>query len=187
MAARRPQFLEMAVDMTLSMREHTALPIALAADEPLAALARSRYADVFDVITLVPQRFRKGRALKYGAAEASPFEETAFVDADCIVLGNMDDLWQALKTADMAMIGEHLTLDDDESHHGFSTNALMRRFGLDRYLKTNSGLFCFRRSAALEIMEDCRDCYLNEVLPSLRWSALLGRWLGDEIAFGIVP
>ena len=75
MAARRRQFLEMAVDMTLSMREHTELPIALAADEPLAAVARSRYADVFDVVTLVPPRFRKGRALKYGAAEASPFEE----------------------------------------------------------------------------------------------------------------
>ena len=186
MAARQPRFLEMAVDMALSLRDHTELPIALAADEPLAALAQTRYAGVFDVVTLVPQRFREGRALKYGSAEASPFQETVFVDADCIVLGPMDGLFDVLATADMAMTGEHLTLADDRVHHGFSTRSLIRRFALETYLKTNSGLFCFRRSAALEIMEDCRACYVDEIVKQLRWWTLLGRWLGDELAFGIV-
>ena len=82
----------------------------------------------------------------------------------------MDDLWAALDATDMAMVGEQLTLADDRRHHGFLTRALMRRFALDSYLKTNSGLFCFRRSEALEIMEECRECYLKEVRPSLRWS-----------------
>jgi hypothetical protein len=62
----------------------------------------------------------------------------------------------------------------------------MDRFGLDRYLKTNSGLFCFRKPGAIEIMDDCMECYLNEARPALRGSILMGRWLGDEIAFGIV-
>ena len=186
MAARQERFLEMAVDMALSLREHTELPIGLAADEPLAALAQTRYAGVFDRVTLVPRRFRQGRALKYGAAEASPFEETVFVDADCIVLGPMDDLFDVLASHEMAMTGEHLTPGQDRIHHGFSTTSLIRRFGLDTYLKTNSGLFCFRRSAALEIMEECRACYANEVVKRLRWSALFGKWLGDELAFGIV-
>ena len=35
-------------------------------------------------------------------------------------------------------------------------------------------------------MEECRACYLEEVVPKLRWWTLLGRWLGDELAFGIV-
>jgi hypothetical protein len=186
MAARQPRFLEMAIDMALSLREHTELPVALAADEPLAALAQTRYAGVFDVVTLVPTRFREGRALKYGSAEASPFEETVFVDADCLVLGPMDDLFDVLASNDMAMTGEHLTPSEDRIHHGFSTRSLICRFGLETYLKTNSGLFCFRRSAALEIMEECRTCYVDEVVRQLRWSALLGKWLGDELAFGIV-
>jgi hypothetical protein len=186
MAARQARFLEMAVDMALSLREHTELPIALAADEALAALAQTRYAGVFDVVTLVPKRFREGRALKYGSAEASPFEETVFVDADCLVLGPLDDLFDALGPHAVAMTGEHLTLAEDRIHHGFSTSSLIRRFGLDTYLKTNSGLFCFRRSAALEIMEECRTCYVEEVVKQLRWSTLLGKWLGDELAFGIV-
>jgi len=186
MAARNPRFLEMAVDMALSLREHTNLPVAIAVDEPLAEIADERYANVFDHVSLVAPRFRTGRCLKYGSAEASPFEETAFVDADCILLGNTDDVFTALEATDMAMIGEQMTSADDVYHHGFSTSYLIRRFGLQQYLKTNSGFFCFKRSAALDIMEECRECYVQEVLPKLRWSRFLGRWLGDEIGFGIV-
>jgi len=186
LAARDPRYLEMAVDMALSLRAHTSLPIALAADDALAGVARARYARAFDEITLVPARFRRGRALKFGTAAASPFEATMFVDADCIVLGTLDHLWTALDTADMAMIGEHLTAGDDRTHHGFSTRALIHRFDLNTYLKTNSGLFCFERAPALAIMEECRVCHETEVLRQLRWQTLLGRWLGDELAFGIV-
>ncbi|MGD2045671.1 MAG: hypothetical protein PVJ80_05455 [Gemmatimonadota bacterium] len=186
MAARNPRFLEMAVDMALSLREHTDLPVAIAVDEPLAAIVNELYPRVFDEVSLIPPRFRTGRSLKYGSAEASPFEETAFVDADCILLGNTDDVFASLESADVAMIGEQLTTTDDVYHHGFSTSYLIRRFGLEQYLKTNSGFFCFRRSTALEIMEECRVCYLEEVLPKLRWSRFLGRWLGDELAFGII-
>ena len=171
--------------MTLSLREHTSHPIALATDPELAARSRELYPRVFDEVTLLPSRFR-GRARKYGTAEASPFEETMFVDADCIVLGSLDHLWSSLEHSDLAMVGSPLTAEEDENHHGFSTRWLIRRFGLERYMKTNSGLFCFRRSAAVEIMEECLECFLNEARPQLRRHILLGRWLGDEIAFGII-
>lgn len=186
LAARQPRFLEMAVDMALSLREHTSHPIALAADETLGSMARTRYPGVFDHVTLIPARFSAGRALKYGTAEASPFEEAIFVDADCLVLGPLDDVFDALHGQAVVMTGEHLTPEEDRIHHGFSTTSLIRRFGLETYLKTNSGLFGFRRSAAVEIMEECRRCYEDEVVRQLRWSTLLGKWLGDELAFGIV-
>ncbi len=186
MAVHSEHYLEMAVDMALSLREHSKLPLAIAVDEPLKGIVASRYGAVFDEVVLVAPRFRTGRALKYGCAEASPFEETIFVDADCIVLGSLDGLLGALADTDFAMLGELLTASDHERHHGFSTRALMNRFGLDRYLKTNSGLFCFRKPGAVEVMEDCLRCYLTEARPALRGSLLKGRWLGDEIAFGIV-
>lgn len=186
MAVGKPRYVEMAVDMALSLREHSELPIAIAVDAGLEPGVRELYGGVFDSIVLVPDRFLNGRALKYGTAVASPYEETMFVDADCLVLRTLDDLWSVLDRTDMAMVGEHLSSSEDENHHGFSTRSLMRRFGLDRYLKTNSGLFCFRREPAIQIMEECLECYLNEARPKLRWSLLFGRWLGDEIAFGIV-
>lgn len=186
MAVGKMRYLEMAVDMALSLRKHTDHPIALATDAPLGTEALDRYSSVFDSIATIPDRFLVGRALKYGSAEVTPFEETIFVDADCIVLGSLEGLWTVLERTDMAMIGEHLGPEEDQNHHGFSTRSLVRRFGLQTYLKTNSGLFCFRRAATLEVMEECLSCYLHEARPKLRWSILMGSWLGDEIAFGIV-
>jgi hypothetical protein len=186
MAVGSTHYLEMAVDMALSLREHTRLPIAVAVDEPLRATVQDRYPRVFDEMVVLPERYRNGRALKYGCAEASPFETTIFVDSDCLVLGRLDFVVDALNGDPLAMVGQLLTRADDETHHGFSTRELMSRFGLDRYLKTNSGLFCFRKSGALEIMDECYNCYVHEARPALRSSIVLGRWVGDEIAFGIV-
>ena len=186
MAVARPRYLEMAVDMALSLREHDDRPIALAADETLGRAAGDRYGPVFDEITRIPGRFLDGRAIKYGAAAASPFPETMFVDADCFVLGSLDYLWSALEDADMAMLGELLTDRENENHHGFSTRRLMRRFSLEHYLKTNSGIFCFRTDAALEIMEACLATFVDEIRPRLRAGILRGGWVGDEIGFGVV-
>ena len=186
LATGHESFLEMAVDMALSLREHTTLPVGVATDPSLEVVVHERFPAVFDEITPVGRRFLEGRVRKYGLASASPFDEAVFVDADCLVLGSLDHLFDALREHDVAMLGEQLTRDDDENHHGFSTRRLMERFDLDRYLKTNSGVFAFRREPALEVMEAWRICFLEEVRPRLRWSILLGRWLGDELAIGIV-
>lgn len=186
LAVRRVRFLEMAVDMALSLRPHTPYPIAVATDEALGARCRERYPGVFDAVTTIPGRFLEGRARKFGVAEATPWEETMFVDADCLVLGSLDDLWSALDHSPLAMVGAQLSRVHDENHHGFSSRWLMDRFGLDRYMKTNSGLFCFRRAEAREIMEECLRCFQEEAKPLLRKQVALGRWLGDEIVFGIV-
>lgn len=186
LATGRPAFLEMAVDMALSLREHTDLPVGVVTDATLAELSRQRFPGVFDEVAIIHDRFLEGRVRKYGVASASPFEEVVFVDADCAVLGTLDHLFEALEHHDVAMLGEQLGRDDDESHHGFSTRRLMERFDLERYLKTNSGLFAFRREPAVEIMEAWRACFVEEVRPALRWSILRGGWMGDEIAIGVV-
>lgn len=186
MAVGRPRYLEMAVDMALSLQEHTTDPVALAADEALARLARQRYGPVFDAVTEIPGRFLEGRAIKYGSAAASPFAETMFVDSDCLVLGSLDYLWAGLDGADVAMLGELLTEEQDENHHGFSTRRLMRKFGLDRYLKTNSGVFCFRTEPARPIMEECLASFNGEIRRKLKGGILRGGWVGDEIGFGVV-
>lgn len=186
MAVGKPRYVEMGVDMALSLREHTELPIAIAVDAALEPLVTEQYGKVFDAIQRVPDRFLTGRALKYGTAAATPYDETMFVDADCFVLDSLDGLWSILDQTEIAMIGQRLTPADEQNHHGFSTRKLMRVFRLEHYLKTNSGLFVFRREAGIGFMEECLDCYLNEARPKLRGSLLFGRWLGDEIAFGIV-
>jgi hypothetical protein len=171
MAVGKSAYLELAVDMALSLRDHTTLPIALVTDERLGNVTARHYPRIFDDVKLLPPRFRRGSARKYGSAEASPFEETVFVDADCVVLGSLDEVFNVLRNHSLAMLGEYLTRADDRRHHGFSTRRLMDRFGLGRYLKTNSGIFAFRRSQALGILEACLVCFEAEVRPRLRCSA----------------
>jgi hypothetical protein len=186
LATGRPQYLEMAVDMALSLRDHTGHPICLVADEQTEELARRHYGPVFDHVRRLGPDFDEGRARKYGVAEASPYAETTFIDADCLVLGSLEHAWHALDTSDLAFVGELLTAEDDENHHGFSTRRLMRAFDLDRYLKTNSGFFCFRTETARPVMRAFLACYRDEARPRLSRQILLGRWLGDEIPIGIV-
>lgn len=186
MAVGRRSYLELAVDMALSLKEHTRLPVALATDERLASVVAGSFPAVFDHVGLLPGRFRVGRARKYGAAEASPFDETVFLDADCVVLGSLDATFDVLGSEPLAMLGEHLTQESGDKHHGFPIRTLLTEFRIETYLKTNSGIFAFRRADALPILEECLETYVGEVRPRLRWPAFRGGWLGDEIAFGIV-
>lgn len=186
LAAGSSRYLEMAVDMALSLREHTRHPIGLVCDEATAETVTARYGTVFDCVAPVGPDFRNGRALKYGVAEASPWDQAIFVDADCLVLGALDHAFDALTDRPLAFLGELLTRDDNEHHHGFSTRRLMSTFGLDNYLKTNSGFFAFRKAPAELFMRECLRCFLEEAQPKLRLSRLRGAWLGDEIAIGLI-
>lgn len=186
LAAGSPRYLEMAVDMALSLRAHTEHPIGLLCDEPISEIATSIYPDVFDTVSILGSEFRVGRALKYGVADACPWEEAIFIDADCLVFGPLDHAFDALHYTPMAFIGELLTKDQNENHHGFATRHLMNTFHLNHYLKTNSGFFAFQKEPARAIMIEFMRCFLDEARPRLRLSLLRGAWLGDEIAIGIV-
>ena len=186
LAAGSSRYLEMAVDMALSLREQTKYPVGLVCDESIAQIATSTYPNVFDTLSILGTEFRRGRALKYGLADACPWDEAIFVDADCLVLGTLDHAFDALQHTPMAFLGELLTKNENENHHGFSTRRLMDKFEIEHYLKTNSGFFAFQRKPARTIMLEFLRCFLYEAKPGLRLSLLQGAWLGDEIAIGIV-
>ena len=145
LAAGSARYLEMAVDMALSLREHTGYPIGLVCDEEIAEATMSSYATVFDTVAPIGAAFRDGRALKYGVAEACTWDEVIFIDADCLVLGGLDHAFDALVDTPVAFVGELLPRGSNTNHHGFSTRRLMRTFDLEHYLKTNSGFFAFRK------------------------------------------
>jgi len=186
MAVGRPRFLEMAVDMVLSLRQFDDRPVALGADHPTAELAERRFPGLFTDIRIVPDEFRHHRALKYSAARVTPYDETVFVDADCLILADTDPLWTRAQPAPITMTGEYLFRSDrNRWHQGFYSHDLMDRIGIDRYLKTNSGVFHLRREAALPLLDACHECYREEVLVKLWDGRNPPSGLGDEFAFGI--
>ena len=180
------RYLEMAADLALSLRAWTALPIVLAADDTLAARADASFGGVFTEVVRLEPRFLEGRARKFGVAAASRFDETIYVDSDCIVLSDPASLWDAAGVGPVTMAGEMLGPADRAYHHGFATRGIMRELDLRAYFKTNSGVFHFRREGGREALEACLRCHRDEVLPRLGRRLRPWRYLGDEIAFGVV-
>ena len=186
LAAGDARYLEMALDLALSLRAWTSLPIVLAADEPLARRAEGPLRGIFTEVVRLEPRFLDGRARKFGVAAASRFDETIYLDSDCIVLSDPAFLWDDVGAGPVTMAGEMLGPNDDGYHHGFSTRAIIRELALRAYFKTNSGVFHFRREGGREALEACLLCHQDEVLSRLARRLRPWRYLGDELAFGVV-
>jgi hypothetical protein len=175
------RFLEMAVDLALSVRAYDLRPISLVTDAPLRA-ALGPYRALFDEVVMMPRELGGDRAVKFGLAELSPYTHAMYVDADCLLLDSLELAWQAASGAPLMLVGEHLTDRDDEKHHRHSTRSLMRRFETDVYLKSNSGLVYIDTRAGGDVLRECLQFYRRTLKPALR-SPLA---LPDELAFGVV-
>lgn len=185
-ATEDPRYLEMAVDLALSLRAWDDKPVVLAADGALAPAARARYGSVFDDIALVPDRYLGGFLPKFCPAVVCDFDEIVYLDADCLVIADPASIWAGAGPAPITLVGERLGPAERVYHTGFSTRTIARKLGLPAYLKNNSGLFHVRRAGGPEALDACRACYLDE-LPA-RLSHPLLPWLApnDENAFAVV-
>jgi hypothetical protein len=179
MAYGAPEYVEMAVDMALSLREWHAEPIAIAVDEPSQAYIANHYPGLFDTVVRFPASLPIGKACKFGLGEISPFRRTVFIDADTVVLGSLRQLLTEANDFDFAMMGNFHTSPTTETQGGFSVDGLMRDFGLDRYFCNHSGAFTFEREYARHFLADCLHVWTHEHMTPLRR-------LSDEVTFGIV-
>lgn len=182
--ANHPRHVEMAVDLCLSLKEHDPRRhFAVVIDSSLERHA-ARYSGVFDHLFVVPDELNFGHAAKLYVGQVSPFDRTLFIDADCLALGSVDELWGHLATRDFCVPGEYVGADETRHHHNFPIADLCRRFQLPRYYWASSPLFFFAE-AGRPVLAECLRMY-REVLPSegiVRWDT---GWPPDEIAFGVV-
>lgn len=185
-ATRRRKHLEMAVDLALSLRKHDATrAIAVVVDEANHSVLNRHYPNVFDSVHVVPRELAFGYAPKLYVAEVTPFSQTLFVDADCLVLRSLEELWSALRPLDFTVLGDYVTPSDEVKHHNISTRRIAERFELKTYFHASSPLFYFQRERGRDVLGKCLDLYtgpLNQ-LRYWRWDAACAP---DEIAFGIV-
>lgn len=177
LAARHPMYLEMAVDLALSLRDTNPEPLSLVVDAQLRRAAVRRYHSVFDELLTLPAEYDFGRALKYSVAELTPYQRTLFIDADTLALGSLAETWERLGTQEFAMMQETLEADDDTVHHGRTVRFWCERFGLKRYVKTASAVFYFEKAAGRRVLAECLAAYRDQAYGSI--------WAGDEIGFAI--
>jgi len=179
LAARHRMYLEMAVDLALSLRDWNLEPVSLVVDARLREAAERHYHSVFDEILSLPEEYDFGRALKYSVGELTPYLRTLFIDADTLSLGPLEETWRRLAGRRFAMMGETLLPDHEGLHHGRPAHYWCRRFGLQRYFKTHSAVFFFEKEEGQRVLAECLAAYRDRAYSRLRWT-------GDEVGFAIV-
>ncbi|MBP8107288.1 MAG: hypothetical protein KAZ38_06725 [Caldilineaceae bacterium] len=182
-ATRHRRYLEMAVDMALSLREHNPDPISIVVDKQMQRILDRHYAGIFDQVILLPTRYELGRARKYYVARATPYAYTFFLDADAFILGSMTPLWLSARGCSVGLVGEMVQGETDQAHHDFLISDLMHEFELDGYLKNNSSLFYFEKKAGMQFLDDCFELYRDQIYTPTRRAQ---GWIGDELALAIV-
>lgn len=177
LAVRRPMYLEMAVDLALSLRETNAEPVSLVVDDALRTRAHRRYGSVFHRILDLPPAYGFGRAHKFSVGALTPYERTFFIDADTLALASMQPFWERLAPRPFAMLAETLSCDDDALHHERPVRWWCARFGLRSWFKTASAVFYFRRDEGRRVLDRCFLAYRDRAYGRV--------WTGDEIGFAL--
>lgn len=149
-ATGQKRYIRLAVNMALSCRHNNpTLPLAIVTDR-----RREQIPNVFDVVVPVDPTHGAALRQKLFIDTYSPFQETLFIDSDCLVAGNLDEDFHRLGVHNIGIAG---TL---ESHgHWYNDVAsLCKQIGRDAIPRINSGLIFLRRSEdASHLLNTARD------------------------------
>lgn len=184
-ATRSRRYVEMAVDLALSLREHNPDPISIVVDAKTERIVNRHYRQLFDRVVRRPDAYRMGNADKLFVARASPYPYTIFLDADSLVIGSLAPFWFAVRSMTLGLIGEIVYDGQGIFHNGLSVAELMAEFQLTRYLSNNSSAFFFTRKAGGPFLDQAFALYRDHLFTSRRIAIAQG-WVGDEIALAIV-
>ena len=117
-------------------------PIQLVTDIP----ELGRYAGLFDVVTpYTPRAGFEGPAVKLRMHEFGVFEETMFVDADCLMMkSDIGRYWNDLSAHhDVTTPGLWFTKG---GWYGTTIEEMLKVAGVPRLVKMNSGVFYFKKN-----------------------------------------
>lgn len=181
-ALGKHDYLEMAVDMVLSLREFHGDPVSLLCCTKLADQASDLYRDVFDDILPLNDHIVAMPASRFLLADRVTYDSCFFIDADVLVLNTLDDHIAETKRKPISLIGSFLSAGSGQRHHGIDVDELIRSFGLDRYFTNHAGAFGYSREFAAGFFRECAEVYAE--LYRFKWRRK--GFIGNELAFGVV-
>ncbi len=179
LAYGHPRFIEQAQDLALSLELHAPhLPRALVTDSQDPAL-RSMFTDV---IPLRPE-FGSGVRQKLHLDRYSRFDETLFIDSDCLALGNLDAFWEAFDGSYFAVPGYRYI------HHGdtdpyMDVDYVLDHFGVTGLSKFNGGTYYFTNTGETAAFFDTARHVMND-WQQLRLGSFRRSGPADEAIYSI--
>ncbi|MEM9495934.1 MAG: hypothetical protein AAGA09_08010 [Pseudomonadota bacterium] len=151
LATGRREFIEMAVNLVLSLRKFDPdKEFCLLHDQSIEFLTpqtRALFHHLGDVREC-PSKPSIANLNKLLGFEGSPFEETMFIDADCIIVkSDMDRHWEKMSAQDFNIAGEKAI---GGSWYDLDIANLCKELGAPYIARMNSGVYYFNRSEKAE-------------------------------------
>jgi hypothetical protein len=169
------RFINMAKALARSLSIHDP-------DVPRAIVTDSEDPELRDLFTYcIPYRTEYGGNVrqKMYLDLYSPFDETLFIDSDCLVVHNLDPFWAAFREVPFGVCGNPRVLRAGEEDEYLDVDFLLQRFSLDGLPKFNGGTYYFKRSPeASAVFETGRA--LLEDYRALRFKEFRGGGPPDE-------
>lgn len=142
-------YYKMAADLLLSYRSRGMgqYPFAIICDR------ENEYTAMFDDVVLVDNFLRS--TVDKLLLRHSPYQETLFLDADILILGKIDDLWDVFRDEDdVSVFGCTLPLDSQDGWFTYEGCGAYRP-RVKYMLSMNGGIYYFRKTPRAEkIIED---------------------------------
>lgn len=136
----KDKYLQQAETLARSLKLHMPdLPVAIVTD-------RAELGWPFDITVPIKAERGLGVVQKIWLDDYSPFEETLFIDSDCIAVRPFHDQLEALRGWDFTpTCDRYLGLEDDDPFYFEDFAGAMHTLGLSTFPKFNGGLLFFRR------------------------------------------
>jgi hypothetical protein len=181
------KYIRMARALALSYRRHNQLrPFAIVTDDRNV----KDLENYFDVVIPLNSTYGVGVVQKLNLDRYSPFDETLFVDSDCLFYKSPERLWRLYSGKDFTVRGWRYltgwTEYEKKSRYEFvrDTPDFLRQNKLTRLPHFNSGVLFFRKSeTASNVFVNARSVY--EKRTTLGFVPFKNAPIADEPAFAV--
>lgn len=177
----KPVYLEQAVNLACSVKRLDQMrPIAVVTDVKMQSVAEAyREKGVFDEVFVLDDKRLRGLMGKISCAEVTPFDRTMFLDSDCMLVHDVDFLWEKMTSLDFCIQGEYVNSDG-------ASDELIRfwcaRFNIPYFPVLNSGCYSWNRNGAAILLR------AGEILSAAKENRIppgAGGFDDDQPAIGI--
>ncbi len=148
-----PTYIEMAKWLGMSIRLN-------APGTPSAVLTDSSDPELFDLYThVIPHRPELGNFMepKFYLDRFSPFDESLYIDTDCLVVNDLSALWARFSGQYFAIPGWRYLLRGDRDL-AVDVPFVLDHFGIDTLPKFNGGCYYLRRGSETTAFFDTARC-----------------------------
>ncbi len=145
-----PMYIDFTKKLALSMKLHspnTPTAVITGFDDPTLA-------NYFDHVLPHRPEFGKGVIQKLSLDRYAPFDQTVFIDCDCLVYGSLENMWDQFGDRPVGVFGTLLT----KGHWYADVATVIAKANIPAIARTNTGFVYVRRGeAASRVFERARE------------------------------